>query len=130
KLKVAEKQKLEEQRKKNQAEIDRIDAEIRLAEQNAGSRAAEIRGIERELDRLGGRVELLDIRRRFKKADLDSKRSLYDGMIDKGEEHAARVYLTSVVAGAERELETLSKGLEAAQKELNDKKAQKEVLLG
>jgi cbb3-type cytochrome oxidase cytochrome c subunit len=130
KLEAAEKQKLEDQRKTNQAEIDRIDAEIRMAEQNAEARATEIRGIDRELDRLGGRAELLDIRRRFKKADLDSKRSLYDGMIDRGEEHAARAYLTSVVSGAEGELDALSKELEAAQKELNDRKGRKEALLG
>ncbi len=37
-------------------------------------------------------------RRRFQKADLDSKRSFYDGMIDRGEEREARSYLSTVVA--------------------------------
>ena len=57
-----------------------------------------------------GTTERLDTQRRFKKAELDSKRSLYDGMIDRGEEREARAYLTTVVAQAEQELDDLSQG--------------------
>ena len=63
------------------------------------------------------RSQLLDMQRRFKKAELDSKRSLYDGMIDRNEEAAARAYLASVVSGAEPQLDELSTELEKAEKE-------------
>ena len=42
--------------------------------------------------------------RKFKKAELDSQRSLYDGMIERGEEREARVYLNTTVAKAEQQL--------------------------
>ena len=51
-------------------------------------------------------------------------------MIDRGEEHQARVYLSSVVTQAERDLEGLSLELEAVKKALAAKKAEKEKLLG
>ena len=126
----AEQEKLEEQKTKYQAQIDEIDAKIKAAEASAETRAGELRKIDKELDKLGGKAEQLDIQRRFKKADLDSKRSLYDGMIDRGEEREARTYLTTVVAGAERELDGLSLELEAARREVKAKKAEKEKLLG
>ena len=68
--------------------------------------------------------------RRFKKTELDSKRSLYDGMIDRGEERQARDYLASVVAKAEQELIDRAKKLEVAQAKLKAKKDERETLLG
>ncbi len=130
KLVATEKEKDQELRDKYQAQLDEINRQIQEAEANAETRAAELRKLDREIDRLGGRAEYLDIRRRFKKADLDSKRSLYDGMIDRGEEHEARSYLTTVVAGAQNELNALAEQAEQAQKELNAKKEEKERLLG
>ena len=52
------------------------------------TRPRDLRVVEGELKVLEGRTEEIDTRRRFQKADLDSKRSLYDGMIDRGEERA------------------------------------------
>ena len=130
KLRAAEKEKDAELKQKSQAQLDEIDAQIKAAEANAETRAAEIRNLDRDLDKLGGRADYLDIRRRFKKADLDSKRSLYDGMIDRGEEREARTYLATVVAGSEHELDGLSKQLEDAQKAMNAKKEERERLLG
>ena len=86
--------------------------------------------IEGELRKLGGAFERLDIERRFKKTELDSKRSLYDGMIDRGEESQARSYLTTVVAQTEGELDSLSKKLEAAKSAQKAKLDDKEKLLG
>ncbi len=60
------------------------------------------------------RCDLLDMQKRFKKAELDSKRSLYDGMIDRGEEHEARAYLANVVSGRRRSSIELSEELEKA----------------
>jgi cbb3-type cytochrome oxidase cytochrome c subunit len=130
KLEASEKAKLEEQKSKYQAQIDTIDAKIEAADQSAAQRAAEITAIDRELSGLGGTAERLDTQRRFQKADLDSKRSLYDGMIDRGEEGNARVYLASVVTDAEKQLDKLSLELEKARKDEKAKKDEKEKLLG
>src|SRR5262245_7705468 len=70
KLRESERQKLEEQKEKSQARLDEIQATIDEAKASAETRARDIRDLDKELDRLGGRAELLDIRRRFKKADL------------------------------------------------------------
>ena len=69
--------------------------------------------------------------RRFKKTELDSKRSLYDGMIDRAED-AAGAESTSRPSWpqTERELVDLSKELEEAQAEFEAKKHEKEKLLG
>ena len=101
----------------------------RRPRQSAEQRASEIRQLDRELDKQGGKVQLLDMQRRFKKAELDSKRSLYDGMIERNDEAGARAYLATVVSGAERELDDLSKELETAEKERNATEAQKDELL-
>ncbi len=83
-----------------------------------------------ELKVLEGKTEKIDTQRRFQKAALDSKRSLYDGMIDRGDEREARAYLNTVVHEAEQELEKLSLELEKVKAEFNAKKAEKEKLLG
>jgi cbb3-type cytochrome oxidase cytochrome c subunit len=130
KLEVAEKQKIDEQKAKYQTQIDAIDAKIEAAHTEAESRGRELRKIDDDLKILEGRTEKTDTQRRFQKADLDSKRSLYDGMIDRGEEYQARVYLSTVVTDAERQLNDLSHKLEEVKKELAGKKAEKERLLG
>ncbi len=88
KLEVAEKQKLEEQQAKYQRQIDEIDAKIKAAAIDAETRARDLNTIDKELKLLEGKTEDVDTRRRFQKAALDSKRSIYDGMIDRGEESA------------------------------------------
>jgi len=130
KLKAAEQEKLKEQKTKNEAQIKEIDAKISAAEQNASGRASQLRTIDRELNRLGGTAERLDTAKRFQKADLDSKRSLYDGMVDRGEESEAREYLRTAVTAAEQQLDKLSKDLEAAQDALKKKQNEKDTLLG
>ena len=76
------------------------------------------------------KTEKLDTQRKFKKAELDSLRSLYDGMIERGEEPQAKRYLNTTVATAEKELKTLSLELEESQAELKKKEDAKEKLLG
>jgi cbb3-type cytochrome oxidase cytochrome c subunit len=129
KLDAAKKEKEEEQKQKYQAQIDEVDRKIKEAEDSAEQRTAEIRNLDRELDKLGGEVQLLDMQRRFKKADLDSKRSLYDGMIERNEEAPARTFLSTVVAGAERELNDLSLALEKADHKKRTADARKGDLL-
>jgi cbb3-type cytochrome oxidase cytochrome c subunit len=130
KLEAAEQEKLQEQKAKYEQQIQQIDAKVQAAVAGAAERASQIRVIDSELNRLGGTAERLDTRRKFQKATLDSKRSFYDGMIDRGEEREARQYLTTVVAEAERELDSLSKELEAAQATRKAKQEEKEELLG
>jgi cbb3-type cytochrome oxidase cytochrome c subunit len=130
KLEVAEQQKLEEQKTKSKEQIDQIDAKIQAAAAEAETRGRELRSVDNELKVLEGRTEKLDTQRRFQKADLDSKRSFYDGMIDRGEEHQARAYLATVVTQAERDLEQYSLDLEKEKKLLAARKAEKDKLLG
>src|SRR5262245_31184442 len=54
KLRAQEKQKLEEQRAKSQAELDEIDRRIVEADQTAERNGAEIRAKEREIDKARG----------------------------------------------------------------------------
>jgi cbb3-type cytochrome oxidase cytochrome c subunit len=125
-----QKDKLEEQKTKYQKQIEEIDAKITAAEAGAEIRARDLRTIDGELKLLEGKTEDVDTRRRFQKAALDSKRSLYDGMIDRGEEREARAYLSADVQQAERELNDLSLNLEDVKAKLSSKKAEKEKLLG
>ncbi len=129
-LEAAEQQKLQEQKSKNDAQIKDLDAKIAAAEQNAAQRAKQIRDIGGKLDQLKGATERLDTARRFQKADLDSKRSFYDGMIDRGEEDQAREYLRTVVRSAEQKLDSLSLELEKAQGDQKKQEHEREVLLG
>ena len=130
KLEATKQQKLQEQKETAQAKISEIDAQIKQADQTAAQRAAEIKKIDSELNSLGGKTEKLDTSRKFKKAELDSLRSLYDGMIERGEEREARHYLNSTVAKAEQELKDLSKELEVSETKKKAKEAEKERLLG
>jgi cbb3-type cytochrome oxidase cytochrome c subunit len=130
KLKAAEKEALKKQQSEAQAKIDQIDNEIKQAEQGATTRYAEISRLDKDVNSASARTEKLDTQRRFKKAELDSLRSLYDGMIERGEEIPARQYLNTTVAAADRELTELSRRLEAAQNELKQKQAAREKLLG
>jgi len=130
KLKAAEQATLEKRVGEVQQQIDKLDQQIKEAEQGAAQRAADLNRLEKELNGLLARAEKLDTRRKFKKAELDSLRSLYDGMIERGDEREARVYLNTTVAGAEQDLHVLSRELEEAQIKLKQREAEKEKLLG
>jgi cbb3-type cytochrome oxidase cytochrome c subunit len=130
KLKAAEQEKLQEQRATVQAQIEQIDQEVAQAQAQSAQRTADLRKIDKELNTLLARTEKLDTDRRFKKAELDSLRSLYDGMIERGEEREARQYLNTTVFRAERQLEELSRELEASETQVKAKQGQKQALLG
>jgi cbb3-type cytochrome oxidase cytochrome c subunit len=130
KLKAAEREKIEEQKNTAQAKIDEINTQIKQAEANAAQRAADMGRLDREINSLSARAEKLDTRRRFKKAELDSVRSLYDGMIERGEEPEARRFLNTTVAKSEQELVTLSRDLEKAKTDLKGKETERENLAG
>jgi len=132
KLEATKKQKETEQLQTAQGKIQEIDNKIKQAQQEASQRdrVAAISKLDREMSSLGGKTEQLDTARKFKKAELDSLRSLYDGMVERGEEREARTYLNTTVARAERELNALSLQLEDSQSKLKVKAEEKERLLG
>ena len=92
KLEAAKNKAMEDQKAKFQSQIEEIDARLLDAEKSREERYREIRRVDTTLRKLGGRFEGLDTRKKFIKAELDSQRSLYDGMIDEGEERRARIY--------------------------------------
>ena len=130
KLRAQETEKLKQQQARHQTQIEAIDAQIQAAEAKRDENAGQVREVESELKGLEGKKLGLDTRKRFKKAELDSQRSLYDGMIDRGEESVARSYLNTTIIDSEKELLDLTKQLEAAEGEYNKAKATKEDLLG
>jgi cbb3-type cytochrome oxidase cytochrome c subunit len=130
KLKAAKLEAEDKQKHDAQAKLDQIKNEIAQAEAGAAGRRAEITRLEREIKGLQARTEKLDTQRKFKKAELDSLRSLYDGMIERREEIEARRYLNSTVATTEKALNDLSLKLEESQRDLSQKQANKEKLLG
>ncbi len=130
KLKAADKEKQQELQSKYKDQLGGIDQKIEAANKSAEEHATQLVKVNNELSTLDGAKELLDMQRRFKKTELDSKRSLYDGMIDRNEERQARDYLSSVVSQTERDLIDLSKQLESKTALLNAKKQEKETLIG
>ncbi len=130
KLKAVEQAALEKRKGDVQNQINDIDSKIKLAEQGAAQRTADLNRLEKELKTVLARNEKLDTERRFKKAELDSLRSLYDGMIERGEERQARTYLNTTVAKSEQQLLALSRELEESQASLKAKEDDKQKLLG
>ncbi len=130
KLKATEAEKLKDQKARYQKQINELDAKIAAARQNAEANSGELRKVNRTISHLGGRFESLDTRKRFMKAELDSQRSLYDGMIDQGSERSAVVYRNSTIVATEEELLKLSREYEVADRELKAEKAHREDLLG
>src|SRR5271157_4381414 len=130
KLKAVEQATLEKRQGDVQNQINELDRKIKEAEQGAAQRAADLNRLDKELNTLLARTEKLDTRRKFKKAELDSLRSLYDGLIERGEEREARAYLNSTVSKAEQQLAGLSRELEEAQANFKLKDDEKEKLLG
>ena len=130
KLEATRAKALEDQKSRFQNQINEIDAKIQKADETAEERSSEIRRIDKEIRTLGGRFEELDTKKRFMKAELDSKRSFYDGMIDRGEEREARNYLEGTIANADKELVEVSKANENAKAALGKLKAKREELLG
>ena len=118
KLAASEREKLREQEENSKAAIDAINQKI-AGLQSVTSENQRLLGSEdAEIAQAQGRFDLLDTRRKFQKAELDSKRSFYDGMIDRDERGRAREYLQSAIVPLERQLEETIRGHEAAARTL------------
>ncbi|MGD0041180.1 MAG: hypothetical protein ABSE84_12300, partial [Isosphaeraceae bacterium] len=85
KLKAVEQATLTKRMGEVQNQIDEFDRKIKEAERSAAQRAADLNRLDKELKTLQAKTEKLDTQRKFKKAELDSLRSLYDGMIERDE---------------------------------------------
>lgn len=115
KLKVTEAEKEQELKKKSQAKLDELNKNIEQAEVDAATNASEIRKAEAERKKIEGRYELLYQQKNFKKVELDSKRSFFDGMIDLGNDREAKAFLKSTIIPAEQEFHRVSLDFEAAE---------------
>jgi cbb3-type cytochrome oxidase cytochrome c subunit len=130
KLEASKQEKLREQQAQHAAELEEIDREIAAARQLEQQNAREIRVQQARIQRLRGQFEGLDTRRKFKKAELDSLRSFYDGFIDRDEQARARAFLVETIAPAERELLEITAQYEAKQQELREAEARLVELRG
>ncbi|AMV37277.1 c-type cytochrome [Planctomyces sp. SH-PL62] len=130
KLKALEAEKLAGRTDERKAEIEQVRAKLREAEEESRRRASELVAADDELKRLGGKAERSSQARRFKQAELDSLRTVYDGMIERGESRRARDFLDAEVAEAERRLADLAREDQEAQAALATAQAAREALGG
>jgi cbb3-type cytochrome oxidase cytochrome c subunit len=128
KLRAQEQEKLEEQREKHQARIDELNAGIAEAERLGRERRREIADLEGRIKRIEGQFQQLDTQRRFKKAELDSFRSLYDGMIDRDERRQAARYVVETIEPTERQYAEISRKYDEVQRQLVEANLRKGLL--
>ena len=130
KLEASRQEKLNEQKRKHQAEIQAIDQEIARAEAEARTNARAIRAQQAEIERTRGEYQRLDTEKRFQKAELDSLRSFYDGMIDRDERARAARFVQEKIVPAERKLEGLTRDFEKAETTLHQQEGKLADLQG
>jgi cbb3-type cytochrome oxidase cytochrome c subunit len=125
KLKAAEQEKQRELLARHQDDLRQVEAEIAAAEETAQRNRREVAAKEADIRKLTGARDDVDTRRKFKKAELDSLRSFYDGFIDRDERSRARAFLVQSIVPAEEELLEITREFEAADAKL--KAAQREL---
>jgi cbb3-type cytochrome oxidase cytochrome c subunit len=130
KLEAAEQKKNEETQARHSTDLEKLDEEIKRAEQLAYENRDKIHEVENQIKKVLGEFESLDTRTRFKKAELDSKRSEYDLIIDKGDPVAANKYLNAVIVPTENDYHDLEKKLEVVVDRQDTLKAELAVLKG
>lgn len=118
KLSAAEKQKARELDQKYADQIKVVDERIVAADAIASNNARKIRDIEANISSIQGRVDRLDTDAKFQKAELDSQRSFYDGMIDRDEVGRAQEYLQTAIIPSEQKFGFLARQLEFARRDL------------
>jgi cbb3-type cytochrome oxidase cytochrome c subunit len=113
KLKAAEQKRFDDLQAAHKTELDRLEEDIAESKRLESQNARAIHTQQAKLDLAEGMVQKQDTRRKFKKAELDSKRSFYDGMIDLEEYETARGYLAETIVPTETELSTITREYEA-----------------
>ena len=111
-------------------ELQAIEARIEEANRQAALNSEKIREVDREIKKLGGTAERVDTEKRFAKAELDSLRSLYDGMIERNEDRPAAAFVLTSIVPAEHKLRELTLESEKADVALKTAEKHKQELLG
>ncbi len=114
----------------NQSALAEIDQKIEAARAVEAQNAREIARQVNLLKTVQGKYEQLDTDRKFKKAELDSQRSLYDGMIERGEMAGARTYMETTVAATEEQLRAITDAYERSKAALAVEQSKLEGLRG
>jgi cbb3-type cytochrome oxidase cytochrome c subunit len=130
KLKAVADEKYAEMESKHKADLEKLDSEINAARQKEKTNARVIKEKEAERDALTGQFDLLDTLKRFKKAELDSQRSFYDGMIDREELDLALFYLNTTIVTTEKEYAKITAEYEETQAKLDKANAEISELRG
>ena len=95
---VAQRSKADEAtRQQNQSALEEVEARIAEARGRIEANAGAISEQEAKIASIQGEYSEIDTRRKFQKAELDSQRSLYDGMIERDETREARVYRDTII---------------------------------
>jgi cbb3-type cytochrome oxidase cytochrome c subunit len=108
----------QEQKAKNQSALAEVERKIAEADRQAAANADRIRAQEDRIRGIKGRFEKLDTDRKFQKANLDSQRSFYDGMVDLGQTAEAGEYRRTTIAASEEALAGITRNYEQAKAEL------------
>ncbi len=130
KLGELEKKKQEELLAQHSKELEAVNQKIAQAQATANGNGPLISAKNKEIKSIEGQFADLDTKKRFQKAELDSLRSLYDGMIDRGEDAAARRYIQSTIVPAEKALNEFTVAYQAKSNEFESAKKELKALEG
>ncbi|HEV3164487.1 MAG TPA: c-type cytochrome [Isosphaeraceae bacterium] len=130
KLAAAEQKKFDDLEARHQADLKKLDEQIAAAKELEEKNYREIREKEVDRDKLTGKFDSLDNAKRFKKVELDSLRSFYDGAIDRNEMAEAALLLETQIIPSEAQYEKITKEHEATQVKLRKVTAEVAQLKG
>lgn len=109
KLEAQHRQATEDLQARHQAQLAELRRRREVIARRAAENGREIRSFDARINSLRGEFQQVDTRKRFKKAELDSLRSFYDGMIDRDEKGAAAKFLVESIQPAERQYAEISR---------------------
>jgi cytochrome c551/c552 len=118
KLVAQKNEALAKQQREHQAEIQALVERRKAAETRAGENARQARDLAASIDSTRGEFQQVDQKKRFQKAELDSLRSFYDGMIDRDERREAARFLVESIRPAEQSFAKVSRDYDAVSLEL------------
>ncbi len=119
KLSAQEREAKQAELEANKSKIDEINRQLKTVEARERENARAVRDLQAKIDTARGRFQKLDTDKRFKKAELDSLRSFYDGMIDRDERRRAMEFLVGSIRPSEQQYNTLSRQFEKVSQELD-----------
>jgi cytochrome c2 len=109
KLATQQREALQKQREEHREALALLAERRKAAETQASKNAREVRNLNAEIDAIRGRFQQLDQKKRFQKAEMDSLRSFYDGMIDRDERREAARFLVESIRPAEASFSEVSR---------------------